>query len=81
VKVPDFIEFKHKLAAVTLAEMLNYDQAAKRLGITPSELKRQIETLEAGLSLSIFKVVQDVPSLTADGRYMIQVFRGALSQR
>ena len=79
--MPDFIDYKDKQAAVALADTLNYEQAADRLGITVFELKSQIEEMESKLCLLIFRVEQGRPSLTEDGRYLIQAFRTVLSGR
>jgi DNA-binding transcriptional LysR family regulator len=80
VNVPDFIEFEQKLAAVILAETLNYVQAAERLGISVPDLRNQIEALESQLCLRLFSAERGVLLLTDDGRYLIQAFRAALSR-
>ena len=77
----DFIDFEQKEAAVALADTLNYDEAAKRLGITASELKRQIAALELKLSLHIFDAMSERPALTADGRILIEAIRAALRHK
>jgi DNA-binding transcriptional LysR family regulator len=78
--VSDFIELKQKHAAVTLAETQSYDRAAQRLGLSVSELETQIESLESKLCLFIFQRNNDGALLTEDGRYLIELFREALSR-
>jgi DNA-binding transcriptional LysR family regulator len=76
----DFIEFKQKQVSIALAEKLDYDQAAECLGINASELRDLIAALESKLCLSIFQVDEGHPFLTDDGRFLIKIFREALSQ-
>ena len=76
----DFIEIKQKQAVVALADTLNYDEAAQRLGITTLELKCQIESLESKLYLRIF-ALSETPALTEDGRILLEVIRKALHQK
>jgi DNA-binding transcriptional LysR family regulator len=78
--VSDFIELKQKHAAVTLADARSYELAAERLGLSVPELKAQIDSLESKLCLLIFELSKGRPSLTQDGRYLIELFREALSR-
>jgi DNA-binding transcriptional LysR family regulator len=81
VKVADFIEFKLQAAAVALADTLNYELAAKRLGITTFELKCQIDAFESKLRLRIFDAAAETVGLTEDGRILIQAIREALDHK
>ena len=76
----DFIDFGLKEAAVALAETLNYERGAERIGVDASELEARIKALECKLCLTIFIGEQGTLSLTDEGRYLIQVFRTALSR-
>jgi DNA-binding transcriptional LysR family regulator len=78
--VSDFLELKQKKAAVTLAETQSYDLAAERLGLSVSELKTQIDSLESKLCLLIFELSEGSPLLTQDGQYLVELFRDALSR-
>jgi DNA-binding transcriptional LysR family regulator len=81
VKVADFIEFKLQKAAVALADTLNYDLAAKRLGITAFALKCQIDAFESKLCVQIFDAAAEKLRLTEDGRILIQSIREALQHK
>ena len=76
----DFIELRQKQAAVILAESQSYERAARRLGISVSELGTEIESLESKLCLFIFQRNKDLALVTEDGGYLIGLFREALSR-
>ncbi len=64
-----------------LADTQSYARAAQHLGLSISELKAKIESLESKLCLYIFELRDGSPSLTQDGFYLIEQFREALSRR
>lgn len=68
-----------KRAAITLAEELDYARAAEKLGITTSELRTQMSTLETLLCLHIFKPGQKRVELTDDGKFLVKAFREAIA--
>lgn len=76
--MPNVIELRLKRAAVILAETLDYELAAMKLGVTASALKSDIETLEEILCLRVFRPELEMPTLTDDGRFLVQVLREAL---
>jgi DNA-binding transcriptional LysR family regulator len=78
--VAEFLELGQKQAALVLAETLDYDVAAERLKIAPSDLRAKIAGLEEKLCLCIFKEDAGGLSLTDDGRRLIRVFQDALGR-
>ncbi len=74
------IEAKLQEAAVTLAEQLDYAQAANRLQITPDELSQRIVELENQLEVQIFSKEHDEIRLTPDGNTLVMAFRSFLAQ-
>ena len=77
----DIIGIGLKEAAVALADTLEYELAANKLGITASELRSRIERLEEKLCLHIFTPKLERLALTEEGRVLIRIFRSALQER
>jgi len=68
------------LAALTLAEELEFRRAARRLNIPVSELKETITKLENLLSLMLFERDSNYVTLTDSGRtYLEQIRRSRLT--
>lgn len=68
------------LAALALAEELEFDRAAQQLQISVSELKEQIAQLECLLSLTLFERDSNHVAPTASGRlYIEQIRKGRLT--
>lgn len=78
--VSEVIDTSLKRAATALSESLDYDHAAETLGISTSELRRQIIDLESRLCLRIFEPERSSPELTNEGRFLIGEFRKALAR-
>lgn len=76
----EFIEITLKQAAVALAESQNFDRAAVTLGITSAEVKNRIRELEERLCLNLFMPEAETPTLTDEGRFLVQAFRKALAR-
>jgi DNA-binding transcriptional LysR family regulator len=81
VHVSDFVKLIQKKTAVVLADTRDYTKAAKVLRVTVQEVKQQIEALQSTLCLLIFEQEETLPTLTVDGRFLIQRFREALAHR
>jgi DNA-binding transcriptional LysR family regulator len=79
LSVPESISIDLKRAAIALAEEWDYARAAEQLNITSAELRKQVSALETLLCLRIFKPRQKRVELTAEGRFLIKVFRDAVS--
>lgn len=76
----ELIPIKLKRAAIALSNSQDYARAAETLGISPSDLRRQIEDLESLLCLRIFDPERSSPELTNEGRFLIVEFRKALAR-
>jgi DNA-binding transcriptional LysR family regulator len=70
-------EIRHQLAAITLAEELNFTRAAERLNITQPALSKQIAELENRLGFAVFKRDQKHVELTDAGQVFIRGCRDA----
>jgi len=75
VNVRDVIDNNLKLAAFSLAETLDYSDAARSLNISIVELKARVSRLENQLSVHIFEREVIHPRLTEEGHFLIEVFR------
>ncbi len=64
----EFISFKNLIAAVTVAEELDLDRAAKKLNTSSFALKKQICELENLLELRIFQRNRSHYEVTESGR-------------
>ena len=72
-------EIRLQLAAVTLAEELNFTRAAERLRITQPALSKQISDLESQVGFVIFQRSQRRVELTDAGQVFIRGCRDALA--
>jgi DNA-binding transcriptional LysR family regulator len=77
--VSPIIEVRLQIAAVTLAEELNFTRAADRLKITQPALSKQVIELETRLGFSVFKRNQKRVELTDAGQVFISGCRDALA--
>lgn len=77
--MPESITIALKRAAITLADELDYAQAAKKLNITSAELQRQITALESQLYFHIFKPGQERVEPTEEGQFLIRAFRESVA--
>ena len=75
------VDRKLQIAVVALAGELDYGRAAKRLRISPSELNRQISTLEDQLTLRIFRANGRTVELTEAGQVFVRACRRFLAIR
>jgi DNA-binding transcriptional LysR family regulator len=75
------IDMRLQVAAVALADALNYTAAADDLDMTRSELIRRIGLLENQLDLKIFRAAGDIVSVTPEGNVLINACRAYLSRR
>ena len=80
-KVSEGIATPWKRAAVALSETLDYALAAKCLDISIADLKKQVADLEDHMCLRIFDPRSLRPELTDEGRFLVGMFREALSVR
>lgn len=65
-------EVRLQLAAITLAEELNFTRAADRLKITQPALSKQIAELENRIGFAVFKRDQKRVELTESGQVFIR---------
>ena len=65
-------EVRLQLAAVVLAEEMNFTRAAERLNITQPALSKQIAELERRLGFPVFKRNQKRVELTEAGQVFIR---------
>ena len=75
VRYRSFMELRHLLAFVTVAEMRHFGRAAQRLGLTQPPLSRQIQQLEAELGLALFTRHSRLVELTPDGASYLAAVR------
>ncbi|MCU1322988.1 MAG: transcriptional regulator, LysR family [Acidobacteriaceae bacterium] len=73
------VDIRLQLAAVTLAEELNFTRAADRLKITQPALSKQIAELESRVGFIIFKRNQKKVELTDPGQVLVIGFRDAMA--
>jgi DNA-binding transcriptional LysR family regulator len=76
----EFISIELQLAAVVLAEELDFSAAAKRLGTRPATLHALIGELATRLECSLFQEKDDHVEMTKDGQVLIDGFRSFLAQ-
>jgi DNA-binding transcriptional LysR family regulator len=74
------INFEFLLEAEVLCEENGYRQAAQRLGLTPSLLKRRIAVLEKELELKIFETHMRQVKVTPDGQAFMNAARAFLRE-
>jgi DNA-binding transcriptional LysR family regulator len=72
-------EVRLQLAAVTLAEELNFTRAADRLKITQPALSKQIAELEKRIGFAVFKRNQKRVELTDPGQVFIRGCRDSFA--
>ena len=72
-------EIRLQLAAVTLAEELNFTRAAERLRITQLALRKQTSDLESQVGVLIFQRSQRRVELTGAGQVFIRGCRNPLA--
>lgn len=72
-------EIRLQIAAVTLAEELNFTRAAERLKITQPALSKQIVELENRVGFAVFKRDQKRVGLTEAGQVFVRGCRDALA--
>ena len=70
-----FMELRHLLAFVAVAELRHFGRAAEQLGITQPPLSRQIQQLEADLGLTLFTRHSRSVELTPDGASYLAAIR------
>jgi LysR family transcriptional regulator, benzoate and cis,cis-muconate-responsive activator of ben and cat genes len=75
-----FVDTRLQLAAITLAEELNYTRAAARLRITQPALSKQIAELERQLGFSIFRRSHHRIDITEAGQLFVNGCRLSLAQ-
>ncbi len=73
------VEVRLQLAAVTLAEELNFTRAADRLKITQPALSKQIIELESRVGFTVFKRDQRRVEITEAGQIFVQGCRDSLA--
>ena len=74
------VEIRHLLAAITLAEELNFRRAVNRLHLTQPALSKQITELEAEHRFHLFtRNKRRIVELTDAGRVFVEEARSALS--
>lgn len=72
-------DLRLQIAALTLAEGLNFTRAAERLSITQPDLSKRILELETHLGFLVFEKVQRKVELTDAGQVFILGCRDALA--
>ncbi|NBC01885.1 MAG: LysR family transcriptional regulator [Bacteroidetes bacterium] len=72
------MEFRHLRAFLTVAETLNFRQAAEHVHVTQSALSRQIQQLEETLGVRLFDRSRRAVKLTAAGRAFVPEARQTL---
>lgn len=77
--MPFTIESRLQVAAVTLAEELNFTRAADRLGISQPALSKQIVELETSVGISLFSRDHRKVEVTDAGEIFIQGCRDAFA--
>ena len=75
-----FVDTRLQLAAITLAEELNYTHAAERLHITQPALSKQIAELERQLGFSAFRRRHNRVDITEAGQLFVSGCRLSLAQ-
>ena len=73
------VDIRLQLAAVTLAEEMNFTRAAERLRITQPALSKQIAELESRLGFSVFVRDQKHVELTEAGQVFVRGCKDALA--
>ncbi|ADW68510.1 LysR family transcriptional regulator [Granulicella tundricola] len=73
------VETRLQLAAITLADELNFTRAAERLKITQPALSKQIAELEGRVGFTIFKRTQKKVELTDAGQVFVRGCKDALA--
>ena len=73
------VEVRLQLAAITLADELNFTRAAKRLKITQPALSKQIAELESRVGFIIFERKQRKVELTEAGQVFVKGCKGSLA--
>jgi DNA-binding transcriptional LysR family regulator len=76
----EFIAREIQLAAVVLAEELDFSAAARRLNIEPLVLHAEMQELATRLEFSFFKESDGRIEVTEEGRILIDAFRSFLKQ-
>lgn len=74
-----FPDIRLQLAAITLAEELNFTRAANRLSITQPALTKRINELEACLGFSVFDRDQKRVELTPAGQVFVRGCKDSLA--
>lgn len=72
-------EIRLQIAAVTLAEELNFTRTAERLRITQPALSKQIAELESRLGFAVFTRGQKRVELTEAGQVFVRACRDSLA--
>lgn len=72
-------DIRHQIAAVTLAEELNFTRAAERLRITQPALSKQIAELESRLGFAVFDRIQKRVELTQADHIFVRGCKDSLA--
>lgn len=72
---PEFLGIDSQHSLVLLADELNYERAAEKLNITPSELKSRVRALEEVLCCSLFQGTPRKLRLTENGHILAHLCR------
>jgi LysR family transcriptional regulator, benzoate and cis,cis-muconate-responsive activator of ben and cat genes len=73
------VEIRLQLAAVTLAEEMNFTRAAERIGITQPALSKQIAELEGRVGFAVFERDQKRVELTEAGQVFVRGCKDSLA--